>query len=161
MTVDATAPQTAPEETERVALARTLARLAKHVEVALAHADVSPPQYRLLAYLSRGGELASVLAGQLDVSRPTITALVDNLVAKGLVERVPDPDDRRCISHVITDAGRAVLAAGDEALATHLDELTELLPAAQARRARLGVLAWSDAMRSYHQALIGSGGVKR
>lgn len=155
------APEAGAPETDRVALARTLARLAKHVEVALAHADMSPPQYRLLAYLSRGGELASVLAGQLDVSRPTITALVDNLVAKGLVERVPHPDDRRCISHVITDTGRAVLAAGDEALADHLDELAARLPAAQARRARQGVLAWSDAMRAYHQSLVRAGTVKR
>lgn len=142
-------------------MARTAARLAKHVELALATADLSPPQYRLLSYLSHGGELASVLAGQLDVSRPTITALVDGLVARGYVERIPHPDDRRCIRHVITDEGSDVLAAGDAALARHLDEIADLMPAASARRAASGLRAWSVGLDAYHERLTAEGRAAR
>jgi long-chain acyl-CoA synthetase len=93
--------------------ARVLARLSRIVESSLADADLSLPQYRLLAFLSQGDWAASVLADRLDVSRPSITSLVDGMVKRGLVERRHATDDRRRIDHVITAAGRAALEAAD------------------------------------------------
>jgi len=93
--------------------ARVLARLARIVESSLAEADLSLPQYRLLAFLAQGDWAASALADKLDVSRPSVTSLVDGLVKRGLVERRPDTGDRRRIDHVLTDAGRAALEAAD------------------------------------------------
>ena len=95
--------------------ARVLARLSRIVEHALADADdLTLSQYRLLAFLSQGDWAASALADRLDVSRPSITGLVDGLVKRGLVERRPGVDDRRRVDHVLTAAGKQVLRAADE-----------------------------------------------
>jgi long-chain acyl-CoA synthetase len=93
--------------------ARVLARLARILESSLGDADLSLPQYRLLAFLSQGDWAASALADRLDVSRPSVTSLVDGLVKRGLVERRPSTDDRRRIDHVLTEAGRAALEVAD------------------------------------------------
>ena len=82
--------------------ARAAARLAKQVELALDAVDLSMPQYRVMVFLSEGAAGASTLAGTLAVSRPTITVVVDGLVAKGYVERQGDENDRRKVHHRLT-----------------------------------------------------------
>ena len=47
------------------------------------------------------------LAEELDTTPRNITGLVDNLERDGLVERVPDADDRRSIRANLTAAGKA------------------------------------------------------
>ena len=91
-----------------------LARLSRIVENALGEEELTLPQYRLLAFLSQGDWAASALADRLDVSRPSITALVDGLVRRGLVERRPGIDDRRRVDHVLTADGKRVLRGADE-----------------------------------------------
>jgi long-chain acyl-CoA synthetase len=102
---------------------RAAARLAKHLETALGPVDLSLPQYRLLAYLAGGEAAASVLAGDLAVTRPSITALVDGLVARALIERRADETDRRRVTHVLTDEGRQVLGQADEAISARLEAI--------------------------------------
>lgn len=46
------------------------------------------------------------LATELDSTPRNITGLVDHLERDGLVERVPDPDDRRSVRARLTDTGR-------------------------------------------------------
>ena len=46
------------------------------------------------------------LASDLDSTPRNITGLVDHLERDGLVERVPDPDDRRSVKATLTEAGR-------------------------------------------------------
>ena len=46
------------------------------------------------------------LAADLDSTPRNITGLVDHLERDGLVERVPDPDDRRSVHARLTEAGR-------------------------------------------------------
>ncbi len=94
--------------------ARVLARLSRIVENALGEDDLSLPQYRLLAFLSQGDAAASALADRLDVSRPSLTAIVDGLVKRGLVERRHGVDDRRRVDHVLTSEGKRVLRAADD-----------------------------------------------
>lgn len=94
--------------------ARVLARLSRIIEHALGDDELSLPQYRLLAFLSQGDWAASALADRLDVSRPSITGLVDGLVKRGLVERRPGVDDRRRVDHVLTAEGKRVLRAADD-----------------------------------------------
>ena len=86
--------------------ARAVARLAKQVEVALGPLDLSLPQYRVLALLGDGSTASSVLARKLAVSPPTVTAVVDGLVARGLVERQADPEDRRRLTLLLTRDGK-------------------------------------------------------
>lgn len=94
--------------------ARGLARLSRVVEHALGEDDLTLSQYRLLAFLSQGDWAASALADRLDVSRPSVTGLVDGLVKRGLVERRPGVHDRRRVDHVLTAAGKQALRAADE-----------------------------------------------
>lgn len=50
------------------------------------------------------------LARQLLASRGNITRLVDRMIAEGLVDRRPSPEDRRIIQVGLTDKGRALFA---------------------------------------------------
>ncbi|MDQ3107812.1 MAG: MarR family winged helix-turn-helix transcriptional regulator, partial [Actinomycetota bacterium] len=147
MTTESLAPRTdavrrsdqAAHASAPVAAARAAARFSKSMEVALADVGLSLPQYRLLAFLSGGPERATALAGWLDVSPPSLTALVDGAVARKLVERVASEEDRRCVRHVITDAGNEALGRADDAVALRLAAVTEHLSPAQAKKALEGL----------------------
>ncbi|UMG93980.1 MarR family transcriptional regulator [Nocardioides sp. TF02-7] len=54
------------------------------------------------------------LANRLGIDRTVMTYLVDDLVDAGLVERRPNPRDRRQRRVVATDRGRALVAAACE-----------------------------------------------
>ncbi|HEX2849259.1 MAG TPA: MarR family winged helix-turn-helix transcriptional regulator [Acidimicrobiales bacterium] len=123
-----------PPVAQRVAAVRGAARFSKAMEVVLGEVGLSLPQYRLLLFLSGGPERASALAGSLGVSPPSLTALVDGCVARGLVERVASEEDRRRVLHLITAEGHRALAAGDAALAERLDAIAAHLTPAQAKK---------------------------
>ncbi|HWB72006.1 MAG TPA: MarR family transcriptional regulator, partial [Egibacteraceae bacterium] len=125
---------------------RAAARLARVVERALAEPELSLAQYRLLAFLAEGASAAAVIADKLAVSRPSITALVDGLVSRGLVARSGDPSDRRRVHVALTDAGRKALALADEAVTRRLAALLEPLPATTARKAVTGLEALREAL---------------
>src|SRR5436853_3344453 len=83
----------------------TLARLARLLERACG--ESGPPaltlaQYRLLAMIGGGASRASHLAGQLALAKPTVSATVDTLVERGLVERTTAADDRRVVHLSVT-----------------------------------------------------------
>lgn len=63
-----------------------------------------------LATLERHGHMTpSELAARERVKRPTVTRLITNLEADGLIERVIDPADRRSYLISITAEGSALL----------------------------------------------------
>ena len=77
-------------------------------------AGMTLAQFRILARLSERDYRAAELAAALEVGRPTLTATVDSLVRRGLVERLRDlPDDRRGVLLRLTPAGRTVQRALD------------------------------------------------
>jgi DNA-binding MarR family transcriptional regulator len=51
------------------------------------------------------------LAEDLDTTPRNITGLVDHLERDGLVERVPDPEDRRSVRATLTEPGKARIEA--------------------------------------------------
>jgi DNA-binding MarR family transcriptional regulator len=64
-------------------------------------------QYHVLGVLMKHGTLPMSEIGQrLYISRPYMTALADSLIAEELVERLPDPSDRRVINIAITEKGK-------------------------------------------------------
>ncbi|MBB2948832.1 DNA-binding MarR family transcriptional regulator [Actinoplanes lutulentus] len=63
----------------------------------------------------------AALAARLGIDRTAMTYLIDDLVSAGLVERRPNPDDRRQRRIVATDHGRDVLAALCEKVTTAED----------------------------------------
>jgi long-chain acyl-CoA synthetase len=128
-----------------------LVRLARQVELAAAAVDLTLPQYRILVILGEGKEAASVLAEKLAVSRPSVTGVVDGLVARGLVERAHDADDRRRVGHELTDEGRRVLASADTEVERRLEEITAHRPEVAAA-AYAGLGPWQDALDAYRAA---------
>jgi DNA-binding MarR family transcriptional regulator len=77
----------------------------------LAGFDLGPAQYHALTYVSemapvRMGELAAALR----VAESSATRVVDRLVSEGLLERMPDPSDRRTVRVALTAKGRGLLA---------------------------------------------------
>ena len=111
-------------------------------------ADLTLPQYRLLALIVRGEERASGLAGQLALARPTVSAAVETLVANGLVDRTSVDGDRRAIRLTITPAGRAARRVAERAMRERLDAFLADVPDAlvvhDALAQLAGVLAAQD-----------------
>ena len=69
--------------------------------------DLSEGRLQVLFRLMRQGEVPlGDLADNLDVSPRNITGLIDHLERDGLVERIPDPDDRRSVRARLTANGR-------------------------------------------------------
>jgi len=106
---------------------RTLARIARQVELAVATVDLTISQYRVLGMLGDGREGASVLAQKLAVSRPSITGVVDGLVTRGLVRRDQGDTDRRRVEVDLTEAGRELLVRADRAVDERMERIRELL----------------------------------
>lgn len=123
------------------------ALLAKVVDNTLATVELSASQYRLLVFLLDAPVAATALAQRLEVTRPSLTALVDGLVARGYVVREPDPTDRRRVTHQIADEGRQAVAAANEALQRRLGEIvTHLEPAEHRAPAARALEQWRTAI---------------
>lgn len=138
---------------------RTAAWLAKQVELGVAEADLSMPQYRILGLLDAGPAMPSALADRLAVRPPSITAVVDGLVARGLVDRHPAADDRRRVAHTLTAEGRRALAAADQAVEARLRRLASALDDPVAERSALeGLTLWQRAMRASLASRSGTAG---
>ena len=100
--------------------------------------DMTMPQIRTLYFLSRGPQRMKDISDHLMRGMPSATSMIDRLVKKGYVERVPDPSDRRVVLCRITDSGREMLdrfsqmgAVRFEAIGGSLtdDELDKIAPA--------------------------------
>ncbi|MCW2702536.1 MAG: Bacterial regulatory protein MarR [Blastococcus sp.] len=108
--------------------ARTLRRRWRAV---LAPWDLSPHQARALGVVGeRDGVRLSDLAEALHIAPRSATEVADGLQERGLVERTPDPGDRRAVILRPTDEGRRVRAEIDAARTADSAELFARLPAA-------------------------------
>ena len=135
-----------PPVQPRVATGRTVARLGRQVEIALARVDLTTAQYRVLVQLGEGAEASSSLAAKLAVSRPSATAVVEGLVQRALVDRRHSDEDRRRVSVSLTEAGRQVLAEADQVVSEKLGELLGVISPRQAQQAVNGITHWGMAM---------------
>ena len=92
--------------------------------------------YRLLAALAEFGPASQASLGRrTGMDRSDVAAAVNDLAARGLVRRVPDPADRRRNVISITPAGTAHLRRLDELLTDVQGEL--LAPLSPAEREQL------------------------
>jgi long-chain acyl-CoA synthetase len=130
---------------------RIAAWIARQVERGLATtSELTLPQYRVLGLLAEGNALPSSLAHKLNVRRPSITAVVDGLVARGLVTRTPAEDDRRQISHAITVEGLRLLAIADADVNERLVDIASCLDSAKETEAAIASLElWGKALANW------------
>jgi DNA-binding MarR family transcriptional regulator len=103
---------------------------------ALADADSRRYHYALLAALAEFGPASQATLGRrTGIDRSDIVANVNELAGRGLVDRSPDPSDRRRNIVSITPVGTRQLTKLDRLLADVQDEL--LVPLSAGERAEL------------------------
>ena len=101
-----------------------ISRLARHLDLARRDAftahDIESWEFDVLAALRRAGEPYELSPGRLLretlVTSGTMTNRVDRLAGRGLVERLPDPNDRRGVIVRLTAEGKAAVDGAFEAL---------------------------------------------
>jgi DNA-binding MarR family transcriptional regulator len=108
---------------------QTAQAIEERLEAALAGADLSVAKYSALKQLAAADEPLSLsdMAARLVCVRSNVSQLVDRLEADGLVRRVEDPRDRRCVRAALTDLGRERQSAGAQRLESVRDEIVEVL----------------------------------
>ncbi|MFC5905707.1 MarR family winged helix-turn-helix transcriptional regulator [Streptacidiphilus monticola] len=89
--------------------------------------DLRPAHGFAFARISFGDATTAALAEHLGVTKQAAAQLVEELVRKGYVERLPHPDDARARLLALTERGWAATRAADEA-------------------ARAAVAPWRDAL---------------
>ena len=67
--------------------------------------ELTIPQIKALMSLRQGPERMGNLAGFLGSTLSSTTSIMDRLVDKGLVQRAPDPSDRRVVTIGLTSRG--------------------------------------------------------
>lgn len=127
---------------------RAAARLAKVSGTALAEADLTLPQYRVLVFLVARGRPATHVAALLGVTPSTVTSVVDGLVTRGLVDRSSDPSDRRRVVLSLTGDGSDAVARGDQVVGAALDRLLARLEPGEAETALVGLELLNKAMEA-------------
>ena len=71
---------------------------------------LTPGEGRTLAHAARAGEVRQIeLAERMGVEPMTLSGYLDRLEARGLIERKPDPTDRRAKLVALTAAAEGVL----------------------------------------------------
>ncbi|KQT94018.1 hypothetical protein ASG49_03560 [Marmoricola sp. Leaf446] len=78
----------------------------------LVHPELAPVAYSMLMALHDGGaQRASALVELFSIDKGAVSRQVQTLLELGLIERTPDPDDRRAAILEITPLGRERLDA--------------------------------------------------
>jgi long-chain acyl-CoA synthetase len=131
---------------------RVTAWLSKRVEFALAQMDLTLPQYRVLGILVEGSAAASGLAGRLAVRPSSVTAIIDGLVARGLVDRRHEEGDRRRIALRLTDEGARIVAEADRAVDDYLASIAAHLPDEEGAMVLRSLELWGQALANFHLA---------
>lgn len=112
---------------------------------------VSLDQWRVLSLLADGaGHPMSEVAAYAMVPAPTLTKLVDRLVAANLVHRRVDPGDRRRVLVGLTARGRALNRRLSALVQQHEERVADLLgeEAEELRRLLEALAAVPDASRT-------------
>lgn len=101
----------------------------------IAEVGLHPPQFRVLNLIDAGeGRSQQAIGEAIQVPASRMVALVDELEQLGLVERRPNPDDRRIRALYLTPKGRKTLARGREIASAHEKDMTRGMAAADRKR---------------------------
>ena len=95
-------------------LLRVASDVIENLDACLARHDLLQGRWWVLILLMREENLTaspSVLADKAGVTRATMTGLLDSLERSNLIERIPNPEDRRMLSVMLTKKGQQRLDA--------------------------------------------------
>ena len=91
------------------------AELGKRIR-ARGFSDFQPSFTALLGHLDTEGTRISALARRMGTSRQAVSQLLQQIEARGYVERIPDPHDKRAVIARHTHSGRRLLKAAIETM---------------------------------------------
>jgi DNA-binding MarR family transcriptional regulator len=120
--------------------------------------DLSVPQFRVLIFLNRheGASLSDV-AGHVGLTLPSMSRMIDGLVARNLVTRQTDPDDRRRVALTLTTLGRTGMQSAYASTEAHLAERLVALPAPDRATIVKAMQALDSTFRSRRDARTAAG----
>ena len=71
--------------------------------------ELTNDQHYILSYISQSEECtSSELADAFEVNKSAITAIINRMAERGLIERTRDQNDRRVVYLTLTDAGKTL-----------------------------------------------------
>lgn len=124
-----------------VAVARACQLVQQTLARELKPLDIKPPQLDIMVNLMRSeGISQQELARKLLVGRSNMTMLLPQMERRGLIERKPDPEDRRVLRLYLTDSGKAL---AERAIAIQTDLVDEIMSVSSAEECAI----IGDAMR--------------
>ena len=89
-------------------LSRVKMKLLDALDAELEPLGISSAQYVILVNLASGVDSASGLCRSVSYDPGAMTRMIDRLEKKGLVRRVPCPEDRRVMRLALTEEGKTV-----------------------------------------------------
>lgn len=109
-------PSAADHDSDSALIARGVLRLARRLRVEAPAGELSTAALGLLATLHREGPMPGVALAEAEGLQPqSLTRLLASLVAGRMIQRAPDPADRRNLIIAITPDGRRALRAAMQA----------------------------------------------
>jgi DNA-binding MarR family transcriptional regulator len=122
--------------TERLHIGQLLAQLTRRFQtelferlIAAGLKDARVAHTHVTAYIKAEGSRLTELAAQARMTLPAMSELVDDLQRIGIVERRPDPSDRRAKLICLTAAGWEAMGTGRRAIAEIEDDYARLVGA--------------------------------
>jgi DNA-binding MarR family transcriptional regulator len=124
--IDPAAPSVVVPSVAAIDAVRALARASRVIE--RVSAPLSLADYRVLAAIASGEARASRLADRLAIGKPAISASVDSLCKRGLLDRSVVEGDQRATSLSLTADGSALFAEVEGTMAAGIAALAERTP---------------------------------
>lgn len=110
-------------------------RIMADVAASLAAISVRPTLFAMLNVIARNpGVNQSALGGELGIQRANLVPLVSELIERRLVDRQPDPGDRRAVALYLTREGAELLGRASDIVVEHEDRVLARLSPAERRQ---------------------------
>jgi DNA-binding MarR family transcriptional regulator len=120
--------------------------------------DLSVPQFRVLIFLNRHeGASLSHVARHLGFRLPSMSRMIDGLVARNLVTRQTDVGDRRRVALTLTTLGRAAMQSAYESTQGHLAERFAVLTEPDQTLVLKAMQALDSIFGSRREAMVAAG----
>ncbi len=110
--------------------------------------DLTVPQFAILNHATVEGVPLSEISARMLCDNSNLTGIVDRLIAKGLVERRPDPQDRRVSLICLTPAGAEKLKSIGPRHHENVNRRIHALPKEKVKQLRDLLLMLHESMSS-------------